>query len=79
MMKPLISILFLLLAIASKTTGAVAGHIRRSNLTDDVVVDVNNNNGGGGCPLCTCDEVPSTTSDDIIEASVLMLDVQVSY
>ena len=66
-MKPLVSILLLLLAIAK--TDAV-GTVRR-------VVDVNNNNGG--CPLCTCDEVPSTASDDIIEASVLMLDVQVSY
>ena len=72
MMNPLVSILLLLLAIAKTTMG----HVRRarSNLTD--IVDVNNNDG---CPLCTCDEVPSTTSDDIIEASVLMLDVQVSY
>ena len=29
-----------------------------------------------GCPRCTCD-APSATSDDIIEASVLMLEVQV--
>lgn len=68
MMKPLVSILLLLLAIAKTTMG----HVRRarSNLTD--IVDVKNNDG---CPLCTCD---TAASDDTIEASVLMLDVQVS-
>lgn len=74
MMKPLVSILLLMLEIA-KTDAVGTVRRARSNLTD--IVDVNNNNNG--CPLCTCDEVPSTASEDIIEASVLMLDVQVSY
>ena len=68
MMKPLVSILLLLLAIAK--TDAV-GTVRRASKS----TSVNNN----GCPLCTCDDAdPSTASDDTIEASVLMLDVQVS-
>ena len=68
-----------LLLLATATTGAAGYHaVRRAssinNSTDDVDVNVNN-----GCPLCTCDAAPSTTSDDnIIEASILMLDVQVS-
>ena len=73
-MKSPISFL-LMLAIA--TTRAAAGYHavrRRASINNSTETDVTN-----GCPLCTCnDAAPSAPSDDIIEVSVLVIDVQVS-
>ena len=68
---------FLLLLAATGAAG-YHGAVRRraSSINNSTETEVKND----GCPLCTCnDAIPSsTTSDDIIEVSVLMLDAQVS-
>jgi len=76
-MKSPRSFLLLLAIVVATTRASGSGDqvVRRAtSINNSTDVDIND-----GCPLCTCDVVPSsTTSNDIIEASILMLDVQVS-
>lgn len=67
-----------LLLLAIVTTRAAAGYHavrRRASINNSTETDVTN-----GCPLCTCNDAAqsATSDDDIIEVSVLMIDVQVS-